>query len=83
MKTKPERPAESPLFAQSNGQWAKKIAGKLVYFGPWDDPDGALAKFRGENDTRHYSDDTRKLAAHPQAGKPHKDYPLFRHSSGQ
>lgn len=83
MKTKPERPADFPLFAHSNGQWAKKIAGKLVYFGPWDNPDGALAKFRGQDDTRDYSHDTRKLAAHPQAGKPHDAYPLFRHSSGQ
>jgi integrase len=27
------------------GQWAKKIKGRMVYFGPWSDPDKALENF--------------------------------------
>ncbi len=34
-----------PLFAHQNGQWAKKIRGKLHYFGQWDDPDGAMIRW--------------------------------------
>ena len=34
-----------PLYAHKTGRWAKKIRGKIHYFGKWDDPDGALAKF--------------------------------------
>jgi integrase len=33
------------LYAHKTGRWAKKIRGKIHYFGKWDDPDGALAKF--------------------------------------
>lgn len=48
---KPRKPyAEFPLFAHANGQWAKKIRGRLHYFGLWEDPDGALAKYRAEVD---------------------------------
>jgi len=37
------------LSAYRNGQWAKKIQGKIGYFGPWADPDAAtsLARFFG------------------------------------
>lgn len=48
-KPKPAKPyAGFPLFAHANGLWAKKICGRLYYFGPWDDPEGALEKFNHE-----------------------------------
>src|ERR1700734_2826544 len=47
--TKPAKPCpDFPLFAHANGRWAKKIHGKLVYFGKWVDADSALAKYLEE-----------------------------------
>ena len=84
---KPSKPtADFPLFAHNNGQWAKKIKGKLHYFGPWNDPKGALA--------RYLADDT-QAGCQPQVSertnvtstgkpdKPRKDFPLYAHSSGR
>jgi integrase len=48
---KPEKPhPDFPLFPHDNGCWAKKVKGKLHYFGAWDDPDAALAKWLSEKD---------------------------------
>ena len=45
--TKPAKPyADYPLFAHACGKWAKKIDGKTVYFGSWDEPDLALSEYR-------------------------------------
>src|SRR5215510_5952637 len=51
---KPGKPyPEFPLTAHPAGYWCKKIRGKLHYFGPWADPDGALAKYLEQKDALH------------------------------
>jgi len=43
---KPSKPyPDFPLTANGNGQWSKKIRGKVHCFGKWDDPDGALNRY--------------------------------------
>jgi integrase len=51
---KPAKPyPEFPLTAHPAGYWCKKIRGKLHYFGPWADPDGALAKYLEQREALH------------------------------
>jgi integrase len=51
---RPEKPyPEFPLFPHATRRWAKKIRGKLHYFGPWSDPDGALKKYVEQRDDLH------------------------------
>lgn len=51
---RPKKPWPAfPLTPHPNGSWCKKINGKLHYFGPWDDPDAALARYRAQADKLH------------------------------
>lgn len=53
-RSKPPKPyPDFPLFAHANGTWAKKIRGRLHYFGIWEQPDAALAKYNAEKEDLH------------------------------
>src|ERR1700745_2939012 len=62
--TKPAKPyPEFPLTAHPAGYWCKKIRGKIHYFGPWEDPDGALAKYLEQKDALHAGRKPRESSA--------------------
>ena len=45
-RSKLAKPYENfPPFPHATNRWPKKIRGKLHYFGPWDDPQGALDRY--------------------------------------
>jgi integrase len=42
---KPAKPEGSPIYPHNSGKWAKKIRGKLYYFGRWDDHEAAVNEY--------------------------------------
>jgi integrase len=86
--TRPKKPVKPspdfPLFPHATGRWAKKIKGKMHYFGRWDDPEGALRAYqaflRGESPEPQRR---ASQAASNRPAKPFADFPLFPHGNGQ
>jgi hypothetical protein len=75
---KPSKPTpDYPLFPHASRQWAKKISGKMHYYGPWSDPDAALARYQEETNSRL------RIASPEKPAKPRPDFPLYPHYVGQ
>ena len=65
-RDKPAKPSpDFPHFPHATGRWAKKIRGKLHYFGPWENPHEALDKYVEQRDDLHAGRQPRKGGGGP------------------
>lgn len=54
LRVKPPKPRpDFPLFPHATRRWAKKIRGRLHYFGPWENPQEALENYLKVKDYLH------------------------------
>ena len=77
---KPAKPSpDFPLFPHATRRWAKKVKGRMHYFGRWEDPEGALREyeaFLAGGERPHRQADPALPA------RPSTDFPLFAHAAG-
>jgi integrase len=51
---KPSKPYPAfPLTPNGNGQWSKKIRGRVYYFGVWSDPQAAYSEYKRQEASLH------------------------------
>jgi len=78
-RSRPQKPSpDFPLFAHSNGYWARKVGGKLRYYKKWSlDPEGiaSMAVYQKEQATA-------LRLAQPRPDKPYPEFPLNAHANG-
>src|SRR5262249_31565341 len=81
---KPGKPyPDFPLTAHPAGYWCKKIKGKVRYFGPWADPEGALQAYQAFMAGEPVEKPKRLGQAPARPAKPTPDFPLSPHPAGQ
>jgi integrase len=79
---KPAKPCpDYPLFAHATKRWAKKIKGRMRYFGRWDDPKGALQEYKAFLSGKVPKKSRRPSTSSDKPNKPYPDFPLFPHAT--
>ena len=89
--SKPSKPRpDFPLWPNPNGQWCKKHKGTPYYFGPWNEPEKAEARYKLWEDAGRPSQVPQidNVAVEPNQTKsarpkPRKGFPLWPHPNGQ
>ncbi|MFH1922653.1 MAG: hypothetical protein ABIP48_22545 [Planctomycetota bacterium] len=80
VKAKAKKPyPDFPLFAHKNSQWAKKIPGKLYYFGGWHDPQAALNRYLEDRDDLHAGRKPRRKGGAASAGDVANRFLTWKH----